>query len=681
MGREIVRSEGNPGQRSRLCNYEEALEVLTEDMGSDKIRGIMLRSPESKPTMVQLEAQIFRKMKNLRFLIIHNVHFLEHGGLEYLPSGLRLLDWDTYPFSSLPSSFCPKKLVVLRMPHNRMEEPLKQIRALEFVTEVDFRCCPFIRKTPDLSMCPNIKDLFLTGCENLVEIEDSVGRFERLFVGEPYGFHFGRWTYQVITWGCTSWCPGQQYPSCQNLSFGNLIGLRELYIGTSENEKPCRLPGSIYNLQHIEKLLLYGEFIFPRDVEIDRQPPCNSLGGFSKYVFPSLKDLTLRFFSNQSEMDFILNYCCPVTLKTLDVFLCKDVTLPESISRCERLLSLKIASGEIPRLPRSLRCLTVSNTWPTPLSLKSVFHWFGELIGVPPNLPPCLGVTSHSTPSSTTISCASAFPFGKKYVNNKFASCFNHQRNGNFISFLIGPEFPTIALCVAFYSTYPLQYYCHAIISVNGSKQTTKSILIEKFLLYEDMSFSCSSLQELFEGFNLGDENLVKIFCETTPPMHDSYLYCREIEWIGVHVQCICPPPQKSSIFHDYYCIQPRGRRISKRNVHQRLRPSLLKGPNFILRRLYNTQYRSTLWPTPSTSLQPLLKARKISNKKRLLVARCRKCLCGAQTFCWSPKEVGSTYSAGWLHILSRTSFSAFEQFGKSDYLKCYEWWRVILGF
>ncbi|XP_030958297.1 disease resistance-like protein DSC1 [Quercus lobata] len=198
MGREIVRqeSEGNPGQRSRLCNYEEALDVLTEDMGSDKIRGIMLRSPESKSTMVQLEAQIFRKMKNLRFLIIHNVHFLEHGGLEYLSNGLRLLDWDTYPFSSLPSSFCPKKLVVLRMPRNRIEEPLKQIRALEFVTLMDFRCCPFIRKTPDLSMCPNIKDLLLTGCENLVEIENSVGRFERLLVGEVYGLLFGLRTYQ-----------------------------------------------------------------------------------------------------------------------------------------------------------------------------------------------------------------------------------------------------------------------------------------------------------------------------------------------------------------------------------------------------------------------------------------------------------------------------------------------------
>nr|POE63756.1 hypothetical protein CFP56_26582 [Quercus suber] len=154
-----------------------------------------------------------------------------------------------------------------------------------------------------------------------------------------------------------------------------------------------------------------------------------------------------------------------------------------------------------------------------------------------------------------------------------------------------------------------------------------------------------SSLQELFEGFNLGDENLVEIFCETSPD--NSFDSCPNIKWIGVHVQCICHQPQKSSIFHDNYCIQPRGRRISKRNVHRRLRPSLLKGPNFILRRLYNTQYRSTLWPTPCTSLQPLLKATKISNKNRPLVARSRKCLCGAQTRCRCPKEVGNTYSAG----------------------------------
>ena len=221
-------------------------------------------------------------------------------------------------------------------------------------------------------MCPNIKELDLSGCENLVEIENSVGRLDKLAAGDMYGLCFSLRTNQLSFGHLVYRGP---YTSCQNLSFGNLIGLRESYIGT--NEKPCHLPGSIYNLQHIETLHLYGNVIFAKDVEIDRQPLCNSLGGFSKYVFPSLKNLRLHFFYNPSELDFILNYCCPVTLETLDISYCKSDTLPESISRCERLHSLHIRFGdelrEIPRLPRSLRYLKLSS-WPPFLCSISIIH-------------------------------------------------------------------------------------------------------------------------------------------------------------------------------------------------------------------------------------------------------------------------------------------------------------------
>ncbi|KAF3966194.1 hypothetical protein CMV_009693 [Castanea mollissima] len=138
------------------------------------------------------------------------------------------------------------------MPRNRMVEPLMQIRALEFVTHVDFRCCPFIRKTPDLSMCPNIKELDLSGCENLVEIENSVGRLDRLAVG----------------------------------TFGLCFSLQT-------SPRSFRYRSSIYNLQHIETLRLVGNFFtFPRDAEIDRQPLCNSLGGFSKYFKINLSSVS-----------------------------------------------------------------------------------------------------------------------------------------------------------------------------------------------------------------------------------------------------------------------------------------------------------------------------------------------------------------------------------------------------
>ena len=92
--------------------------------GSDEIRGIMLFS--HKPTTVTLVANAFKRMRNLKFLIIHNVHICKE--LKYLPNGLRLLQLPNYPFP-LPSNFCPQKLVTLKMPRNRiwLEKLFKQV--------------------------------------------------------------------------------------------------------------------------------------------------------------------------------------------------------------------------------------------------------------------------------------------------------------------------------------------------------------------------------------------------------------------------------------------------------------------------------------------------------------------------------------------------------------------------
>ena len=70
----------------------------------------MLLSPEW--TKVSLKAKVFKRMKNLKFLV-GNVHIDE--ALEYLPDELRFLEWREFP-PSLSSECClPQQLVVLKM--------------------------------------------------------------------------------------------------------------------------------------------------------------------------------------------------------------------------------------------------------------------------------------------------------------------------------------------------------------------------------------------------------------------------------------------------------------------------------------------------------------------------------------------------------------------------------------
>ncbi|KAM4089960.1 hypothetical protein ACJW30_09G023800 [Castanea mollissima] len=105
-----------------LWYYKDAREVLTGSKGSDKIRGIMWHSPN--PITVQLQAKAFKKMKNLKFLMVRNV--LVSKELKYLPNGLKILEWHKYPFP-LPSNYFPQQLVVLKMPHSciRLEKLFK----------------------------------------------------------------------------------------------------------------------------------------------------------------------------------------------------------------------------------------------------------------------------------------------------------------------------------------------------------------------------------------------------------------------------------------------------------------------------------------------------------------------------------------------------------------------------
>ena len=87
----------------------------------------MLYSPQQ--VKVPLHAQAFKRMTNLKILIVNNLHICE--AIQYFPNGIRFLSWPKYPFP-LPSNYCPQQLVSLHMPDSgiKLEKLCKQVQLL-----------------------------------------------------------------------------------------------------------------------------------------------------------------------------------------------------------------------------------------------------------------------------------------------------------------------------------------------------------------------------------------------------------------------------------------------------------------------------------------------------------------------------------------------------------------------
>ena len=82
----------------------------------------MLRSPER--IEVSLKAKVFKRMKNLKFLI-GNVHIGEE--IEYLPDVMRYLEWREFPLSLSSKCNPSQQLVVLKMSNIILEKVFKQV--------------------------------------------------------------------------------------------------------------------------------------------------------------------------------------------------------------------------------------------------------------------------------------------------------------------------------------------------------------------------------------------------------------------------------------------------------------------------------------------------------------------------------------------------------------------------
>nr|XP_016491657.1 PREDICTED: TMV resistance protein N-like [Nicotiana tabacum] len=185
MGREIVRMESprDPGKRSRLFIPQEVRDVLQGNKGSKKVEVLKVDRREFKGE--NLSTKAFKKMKNLRVLIMDELHI--NGDFELLSKELRWLSWKRCPLKCIPSNFPAENLVVLDMRESDILEFQLNLQCCTSLKKLDLSCCKQLRSTPNFNGSRSLETLLLGGCSSLTEIHPSIENlFSLIILCMPY---------------------------------------------------------------------------------------------------------------------------------------------------------------------------------------------------------------------------------------------------------------------------------------------------------------------------------------------------------------------------------------------------------------------------------------------------------------------------------------------------------------
>ncbi|CAN6697415.1 unnamed protein product [Malus baccata var. baccata] len=352
--------------------------VKEGEYGTWKIKGIVVKLPE--PDVIPLNPKSFLRMVNLEIFINRNARFSGH--VDYLPNNLRWIELDGPMFQylgsnilqkhtiafNLPSNYHPRNLVTFDMPYSGIRQ-LKGFKNLAKLTSMNLSGCEFLKRIPDLSGSPNLRDLNLSNCKSLVEVEDSIGFLDKLEDLSlrgcsklmKFATKLGLRSLQVLSLcECTRletfpeieegkmeslWYLDIEKSGIRKLpsSFAYLTGLGTLKGNGCENLTNTSLRHYI-NVDFLEcsKLVTESQLL-----STDSDDNCITL------AFPKLHYLGFRG-CNLSESDFLVPFNCWSTLAELDLSRNNFVSLPDCISKFVNLETLSLSGckrfREIPQV-------------------------------------------------------------------------------------------------------------------------------------------------------------------------------------------------------------------------------------------------------------------------------------------------------------------------------------------
>ncbi|XP_061943585.1 disease resistance protein RPV1-like isoform X1 [Populus nigra] len=340
MAFNIVRAESDfPGERSRLCHPPDVVQVLEENKGTRKIKGISL-DMSMLSRQIHLKSDAFAMMDGLRFLNFDHDGSSEEDkmhlpptGLEYLPNELRYLRWDGFPSKSLPPSFRAEHLVELHLSGSKLVKLWTGVKDVRNLREIDLSFSPYLTELPDLSMAKNLVSLRLVDCPSLTEVPSSLQYLDKLEKIDLYGCYnlrsFPMLDSKVLRFLTISRC--LDVTTCPTIS-QNMVWLR--LEQTSIKEVPQSVTGKL------EVLDLWGCSKMTKFPKISGDIEKLNLGGTAIKEVPS-------------SIQFLTRLCY------LDMSGCSELeSLPEITVPMKSLESLHLSGTPLKELPSSIQFLT-----------------------------------------------------------------------------------------------------------------------------------------------------------------------------------------------------------------------------------------------------------------------------------------------------------------------------------
>ncbi|KAL2967656.1 hypothetical protein AAZX31_16G187400 [Glycine max] len=393
MGRRIDQQESSkePRKRRRLWLTKDIIQVLEENSGTSEIEIISLDlSLSEKETTIEWNGNAFRKMKNLKILIIRNGKFSK--GPNYIPESLRVLEWHGYPSSCLPSNFHPKELAICKLPQSCItsfgfQGSMKKFRNLKFL---NFEQCEFLTEIPDVSVLLNLEELSFDRCGNLITVHDSIGFLNKLKILSA------TWCRKLTTF------PPLNLTSLERLELSCCSSLENFpeILGEMKNLLKLKLygllgvkglPVSFQNLVGLQSLDLGDceNFLLPSNI-IAMMPKLSSLKAISCKGLQWVK-------SEEGEENVGSIACSNVDYILVDYCNLYDDFFPTGFMQLHHVKTLSLRENNFTFLPECIRELQFLTT----LDVNGCYH-LQEIRGVPPNLIDFSAIDCISLSSSST---------------------------------------------------------------------------------------------------------------------------------------------------------------------------------------------------------------------------------------------------------------------------------------